>query len=217
MKVSRILKRTLIVFLVVIILSAAGMLAYISDYYHADDAAVEAMAVEGITVQSASNQMVFAPDEPEAGFIFYPGGKVEYTAYAPLMEQLAERGILCVLVKMPGNLAVLDINAADHPEELDGLILLGAYTTADLSDTDLSVLTTYGSEDGVLSREKYSKGMEMMPADVTELVIQGGCHAGFGSYGPQKGDGTPTISGEDQVEQTVEAIVTSMEEWGRAA
>ena len=40
----------------------------------------------------------------KCGFIFYPGGKVEYTAYAPLM---------CVLLKMPLNLAVLDVNAAD--------------------------------------------------------------------------------------------------------
>ena len=30
-----------------------------------------------------------------------------------------------------------------------------------------------------------------------ELVIEGGFHAGFGSYGTQKGDSTPTISGKD--------------------
>jgi len=29
----------------------------------------------------------------------------------------------------------------------------------------------------------------------------------FGDYGVQKGDGTPTITREQQVEQTVEAIV----------
>ena len=34
-------------------------------------------------------------------------------AYAPLLHDLAEDGILCVLVKMPCNLAVLDMNAAD--------------------------------------------------------------------------------------------------------
>ena len=33
--------------------------------------------------------------------------------YAPLLHDLAEDGILCVLVKMPCNLAVLDMNAAD--------------------------------------------------------------------------------------------------------
>jgi hypothetical protein len=50
--------------------------------------------------------------------IFYPGGKVQYEVYAPLMEKLAENGILCVLVHMPGNLAVLDINAADGIREM---------------------------------------------------------------------------------------------------
>ena len=48
-----------------------------------------------------------------AGFIFYPGGKVGYTAYAPLMLALAEQDILCVLLEMPFNLAVLDSSAAE--------------------------------------------------------------------------------------------------------
>ncbi len=52
-----------------------------------------------------------------AGLIFYPGGKVEYTAYQPLMAACAERDILCVLVEMPFNLAVFDINAADGIQE----------------------------------------------------------------------------------------------------
>ncbi len=38
--------------------------------------------------------------------------------------------------------------------ELDGLVLLAAYSTADLTDSGLRVYSTYGSEDGVLNREK---------------------------------------------------------------
>ena len=38
------------------------------------------------------------------------------------------------------------------------------------------------------------------------MVLNGGCHAQFGSYGPQDGDGVPTISGEEQVRQTADAI-----------
>ena len=45
--------------------------------------------------------------------IFYPGGRVQYTAYAPLMHELAKNNFVCILVHMPGNLAVLDQNAAD--------------------------------------------------------------------------------------------------------
>lgn len=52
------------------------------------------------------------PLKIKAGFIFYTGGLVEYTAYLPLMEELASRGILCVLPKLPLNLAFLDVDAA---------------------------------------------------------------------------------------------------------
>ena len=175
-----------------------------------------------------------------AGLIFYPGGKVENTAYAPLLHDLAEDGILCVLVKMPCNLAVLDMNAADsiperfsevtdwyigghslggamaasyaakHTDELDGLVLLAAYSTADLTDSGLRVYAAYGSEDGVLNREKYEADRINLPQDTTEMVIDGGCHAGFGSYGAQKGDGAPVISAEEQQQQTADALAAWM-------
>lgn len=37
-------------------------------------------------------------------------------------------------------------------------------------------------------------------------IIDGGCHAGFGSYGAQKGDGAPVISAEEQQRQTADAL-----------
>ena len=165
---------------------------------------------------------------------------MENTAYAPLLHKLADEGILCVLVKMPCNLAVLDTNAADgipeefpevdswyigghslggaiaasyaakHVDELDGLILLAAYSTADLTDSGLQVFSAYGSEDGVLNRGKYETNRANLPADTVEMLINGGCHAGFGSYGPQTGDGTPTISAEDQQQQTADALAAWM-------
>ena len=78
-------------------------------------------------------------------------------------------------------------------DEYEGLILLGSYSTADLSDTDLDVLSIYGSEDKVLNREKYEENKSNLPDDFSEVVIEGGCHAYFGMYGAQDGDGTPTI------------------------
>ena len=152
------------------------------------------------------------------------------------MRACAENGILCALVRMPGNLAVLDANAADglqqehpeimtwyiaghslggamaanyaaaHSENFAGLILLAAYSTKDLTQTTLRVLSVYGSEDGVMNRGSYEKNRANLPADTTEVILDGGCHAQFGSYGPQDGDGIPTISGEEQVRQTAEAI-----------
>ena len=91
---------------------------YVSDYYHADPAAEDALVSDDVvSVTKQNGNWVFVPESPTAGLIFYPGGKVENTAYAPLLHDLAEDGILCVLVKMPCNLAVLDRNAADSIPE----------------------------------------------------------------------------------------------------
>lgn len=228
----------------VILLCVIGCAVYVNDYYHAGETTVQAMAAgDYVTVRTAEDgSLLFLPDDPQAGLIFYPGGKVEHTAYAPLMRACADRGILCVLVKMPWNLAVLDANAADgiaerfpeieawyigghslggamaanyaadHSGEFEGLILLAAYSTEDLSGTGLDVLSIYGSEDRVLSLEKYEANRDHLPADATEVVIEGGCHAGFGAYGPQDGDGTPSISGEEQVKRTVAEIQNWMKE-----
>ena len=96
--------------------------------------------------------------------------------------------------------------AAAHEKDFDGLILLAAYSTKDLTGTTLRALSVYGSEDGVMNRESYEKNGSNLPADTTEVLLDGGCHAQFGSYGPQDGDGIPTILGEEQVRQTAEAI-----------
>ena len=218
-----------------------GCAAYLGDYYRADNEAIGAFLPQGATWNEESDEIVFEPEGATKGFIFYPGGKVEYTAYVPLMQALAAEGILCVLLEMPFNLAVLDVNAADgiqkeYPEieewyigghslggsmaasyiadnadDYEGLVLLGSYSTADLSDTDLTVLSVFGSEDKVMNREKYDKNKENLPNGFAEFVIDGGCHAYFGMYGAQKGDGTPAITNEEQIRITVENIVKIME------
>ena len=185
--------------------------------------------------------IVFKPKDAMEGLIFYPGGKVEYEAYAPLMEALAKEGILCVLVHMPANLAVLDVNAADgiqedfpqieewyigghslggsmaasylgkHIDEYEGLILFSSYSTEDLRTSDLDVLSIYGSEDGVLNADKYDSNQVNLPSEFEEFVIEGGCHAYFGSYGKQDGDGKPTITNEEQIRITAEKVKAFME------
>jgi len=59
--------------------------------------------------------LTFAPrtKTPTAGFIYYPGGRVQAEAYAPTARALAEAGYLAVIVPMPLNLAILNVNAAD--------------------------------------------------------------------------------------------------------
>lgn len=231
-------KRIIALLSALLLALAIGIFAYVSDYYHADGSAVEAMTAETSSVHTEQRDNVtwFIPDEVSAGFIFYPGGKVEAAAYAPLLYACAERGILCALVEMPANLAVLDMNAADglpsefpevdvwyigghslggamaasyvadHAGDFDGLILLAAYSTEDLGGTKLRVLSVYGSEDKVLDMEKYEENLSNLPQGSDEMIISGGCHAQFGSYGIQDGDGTPTISGDEQQSQTAKLI-----------
>ena len=128
---------------------------YVNDYYHADPAAEDALVSDDVvSVTEQNGNWVFAPESPTVGLIFYPGGKVENTAYAPLLHDLAE--------------------------------------------------------DGVLNREKYEADRINLPQDTTETVIDGGCHAGFGSYGAQKGDGAPVISAEEQQQQTTDALAAWM-------
>ena len=226
----------------IVLLLVIGTAVYAGDYYHADASVQKLLEEEipGVRVEQKRGRIDFIPEDPQAGLIFYPGGKVEYTAYVPLMADLAQEGFLCVLVKMPLNLAVLNVNAAagipetypqiegwfiaghslggamaasyaaGHTEQLDGLVLLAAYSTADLTQSGLTVLSMYGSEDGVLNREKYDGYKKNLPADTEEIVIEGGCHAYFGVYGAQKGDGTPRITREEQMEITTRAIAARL-------
>ena len=111
--------------LIVLVLAIiAGVCAsYVGDYYRADQNAIEAFApMNAVSTELLDDDtLVFKTENATKGLVFYPGGKVEYTAYQPLMAACAQQGILCILVEMPFNLAVLDINAADgiqeqHPE-----------------------------------------------------------------------------------------------------
>lgn len=211
---------------------------YVNDYYHADMEAISVFKSDDLISKEIidDNIIVYSVDDSTTGFIFYPGGKVEYTSYEPLMISLAEKGITCVLIEMPFNLAVFNINAADGIQEqfpeinnwyigghslggsmaavylkdnitsFNGLILLASYSTADLSDTWLDVISIYGSEDNILNMDKYNKNKNNLPKSFTESIIAGGCHAYFGMYGAQDGDGTPTISNKEQILKTTEHI-----------
>lgn len=200
--------------------------------YDAQQSALDAMT----RGEKRGNMTAFMPEDTKAGLIFYPGGLVDHAAYAALMEALAAKGVLCLLVQMPFDLAVFDADAArglthaypevdrwiigghslggamaadfaaKEPQHFEGLLLLGAYSTADLSATGLRVLSIYGTQDGVLNREKYKACRENYPEDFEEVLLEGGNHAQFGCYGRQRGDGEAAIAQEEQWEKTAQAV-----------
>ena len=228
--------KILIVTASVLVLILLGALWYVGDYYRADESRIEAFISEyEIDVTDIDKRIVaFGTGEEKYGFVFYPGGKVEASAYLPLLYDLASKGIFTVLCEMPCNLAVLDVNAADgicekypdiqswyigghslggsmaasyaekNTDLFDGVILLGSYSTADLSS--LRVLSIYGSEDKVMNREKYELYRKNLPEDLIEAEIKGGCHAYFGMYGEQSGDGVASVDNEKQIIITANSI-----------
>ena len=149
------------ILLAVLVLLAGGFFWYVSDYYRAEDAALEVLA-SGEHLEVRDDLTILSPSYPtDTAIIFYPGAKVEAAAYLPLLDQLRQTGLTCILVEMPFHLAIFDVNAAEdvmaqfpdiqhwyiaghsmggamasqfaseHPDEVDGLILLGAYLYGD--------------------------------------------------------------------------------------
>lgn len=212
---------------------------YIQDYYRANIHAISSLtSSNNIEIIEQNHVIYFIPKNPTKGLIFYPGAKVEATAYAPLLKKCSEEGILCALVKMPFHLAVLKINGADgiqkqypnikswyigghslggamaafylskHLSEYDGFILLASYSTKDLSSSNKKVLSIRVSNDGILNKRAYQRNKKNLPINYQEYMIEGGCHSYFGSYGNQDGDGIPTISNKDQIQKASNIIST---------
>ena len=219
---------TLIALAALLVFLAVAFFSYVNDYRHADETALSLLQTSS-SIRQQENLTILTPDagnDTGRGLIFYPGGKVEETAYLPLLELLRAQGITVALVKMPFRLAVFDSNAADKvpdavpsvsrwyigghslggamassyvsgkEDRLGGLILLGAYP---VNGSPISTLCIYGSEDLMLDKTKL--------AGVTNVLeLAGGNHAQFGNYGSQEGDGVATISRAEQQTKTAAAM-----------
>lgn len=245
-KPRKLITSILLAFILILASSAIAFKIYASNYYKADSSTISVIEAQDTAnvIEYDEDTLLFMPSDTsqiQAGIVFYPGGKVEYTAYAGLMYELAERGFVCILTRMPENLAFLDINAASQYSDVisgvstwymaghslggvaagiyidellkeqddityDGIILLASYVTKDFSDTDLKLLSIYGSNDGVLNFDNYDTYTTNWPSDSSEYVIEGGIHSYFGCYGIQQGDGEASITNIEQIEQTADII-----------
>ena len=224
-------------FLSVLALSVFTLISCSSYDSTFDYSSLMAECPSDISVYNQEPYLVVMPTDVKAGFVFYPGALVSYQSYLPLMIKCAQGGIACFIVRMPQDFAFMNIYGATrilklhpdiskwyigghslggamaasyvsgHTKDFAGLVLLASFSTSDLSNSSLKVLSVYGSLDGVLNRESYEKYKNNLPTDFTEIVIEGGNHAQFADYGKQSGDNDATITASQQQTLTANAII----------
>ena len=231
------IKMALYIILALIIFVGCISIWYVNNYSHADASANALLnGTENVSVEKVDNGLFLDGPGNDSALIFYPGAKIEYTAYLPLFMDLANDGVDCFIVEMPGNLAFLGGNSADSiiangnysydewyisGHSLGG-VMASSYAVTHKDEIDglillasypvddlgnMPVLSIYGSKDNTLNKETYDESKSLMDDNLTEYVINGGNHAQFGSYGNQSGDGIATISPENQRDQTKKAIL----------
>lgn len=164
----RIVKRVFTGLLAVITAGILGFVVWAELAAQPTDAALQAMESDKLVSVSHEKGFVsFSPagESPKVGFIFYPGGRVDHRAYAPLVREIAAQGYLAALLDVRLNLAFFDINAADvvssaypevehwavgghslggvaaavyassRTEQLDGVVLWSSYPSDDSLET----------------------------------------------------------------------------------
>ncbi len=221
--------------------SVFAFVFWASDVSPAADSALQAMQSDSQVFASAENGwVIFFPadgPQPEMGLIFYPGGRVDYRAYAPVLRLIAAQGYFVALVPAPLNLAFFDVNAsarviaqypevqdwavgghslggvaassyaANHPD-IKGIVFWASYPANDaLKLMDAKALSIYGTNDGLAAIATIDESRALLPADAQFVAIEGGNHAQFGSYGLQAGDNEAAISPEEQWAQVAQATV----------
>ncbi len=157
-----------IVLLTLLLIGSAAFVIWASSPASAETQALTSLdSNENVNFTRINNWLVFSPtsQQPEIGLILYPGGRVDYRAYAPHASSIASSGFSVVIVPMPLNLAFFGLNQADdvmqafpditnwiigghslggamaaefvsaNPDSVDGLVLWASYPA---SSNDLS-------------------------------------------------------------------------------
>lgn len=239
----KIFKRILPGLLVVTTLLALGFVVWAETPLGPAPEALSALESDSQVTVMVGNFITFQPAnmQPGTGFIFYPGGRVDYRSYAAPLREIAAQGYLVILVPVRLNLAFFNINAAQpvfsaHPEiqhwavgghslggvasalfakdhpEIEGLVFWASYPADDsFKNSDIKVVSIYGTND-MAGMERFDETSKLLPQDTQFVVMDGGNHAQFGDYGPQPGDKAATISRVEQQTQIVGATAEFLKE-----
>ncbi|WP_125709726.1 alpha/beta fold hydrolase [Lacticaseibacillus porcinae] len=228
-------KRWLIGIIVVILVALIGGQLYLKSAAHAPTPSAATAQKQATTKNGV---LYFGKRSAKLTIVMYPGALVDPGAYSIWASQVAKAGYRVAIVSFPDDLAVLKPNAASqvvksghpyvigghslggvmasryaakHKQNLKGVFFLASYPDAKGKLTgNLPVLSLTASRDGVLNFDAWRKAKKNLPtATTTYKQLQGGNHAGFGSYGKQSGDRTATTT--NQVQQ--QWIATQLTTW----
>lgn len=239
-KIVKYLLRTMIVLASFFFLIVVGLFIYSSQSYEAlqemrDE--IEYLPLSEVTFSEDHNTINYTISDPLANIIFVPGGLVEPDSYQFLAARLAMEGYNVTIVKVAFNLAILTPNKASRyivddldniiighslggvvasmvaakQEGISKIIMLGSYPIADISSID-SLMITAEHDDGMDPIKFNDSLIYVSETNNTILDIEGGNHAQFGWYGPQKGDGEAEISTLLQQEIVIQQILDFLED-----
>lgn len=216
-----------------LVVAVTGFLIWTQFTYGPTDEATQ-YAEEGKVVD---NRLEFGDTTSEVGVILYPGAKVEKEAYAYYGTRLAEEGVFVAIPSLRLNLGILEIDAAapvikahpeierwivaghslggsaasgyalEHQELVEGVIFLASYPISSMVDSDLRILSISGELDGLAVPEDIEASRSDLPDDSQFVQIEGGNHANFGMYGPQKGDQESPLTSKEQLDEVLSAIL----------
>ena len=112
------IKRILIGLLIIIVVAVAGFWSWATLGAQQPESLATAALVggDGVSVVSIDGDgFILQPGSPsKTGFVFYSGGLVTPEAYAAHLRPIADAGHTVFAPKMPLNLAVFDLSAADE-------------------------------------------------------------------------------------------------------
>lgn len=180
-----------------------------------------------------------------AGVIFYPGANCDVRGYAPVLRRIAEQGYLVVDVAMPMNFAIYAPDRADavreafpeiqrwviighsmggamagryaanHPEDLAGLILWDSYPPEanSLADSPLPVWHIHRATPDGKPPQKFVDMQHVFPSSSTWVPVPGGIHMYFGSFdgGGYVEQWEPQISREAQQDIVVTGTLNALQ------
>lgn len=237
---SKFVRWALTILLTALLVGAAGFVLWAENASAPAQPALDALKSDNMVAVSLMPQYIkFSPaqGQPDTAFIFYPGGRVDYRAYAPPLRMIAAQGYLVFLVPVRLNLAFLDLNAGDAPLQdfpaiqhwaigghslggvaasvfaashprIQGLVFWASYPGDNrLKNSSLQIMSIYATLDGLATPQKIDASRALLPAGTLFVPIAGGDHAGFGAYGPQPGDNPASIPATAQWQQTADATV----------